>query len=271
VRFYNPALDVQLENIGPFKGSKHSAISSLFPSIAHALGFPENTHFLAFECIPPSTAKKVLDSATFATSIAPISLIVQLEPGEALPPTEHEWTKASQAPPLELQTAVAETKYPNLTVFRSLPGQRGTVDQFLRASVEAVVFSWQNQQTPVCRVEFAPAIVIDQFKSFLASALSLSYNPAVSSLIVYKKDITEDKPGAVVNGDPRYGLSYEFSASALTEFHIWVKFLPDVPESQLALLQELTVYITDLGTLSTRTHQLFVPKTSARSSCPLDW
>jgi hypothetical protein len=96
----------------------------------------------------------------------------------------------------------------------------------------------------------------------MATALSLSYDPAVSSLIVYKKDFTEDKPGAVVNGDPRYGLSYEFSLSSLTEFHIWVKFLPDVPESQLAISQELTVYVTDLATLVTHTHQLLVPKTS---------
>jgi ubiquitin carboxyl-terminal hydrolase 7 len=261
VRFYHESLKSRLQYIGGFKGFKKGPVSDLFPAVARKLGFPEETDFLVFEWTSSSSSvKKIPPTHSFATAIAPVSLILQLEPGAPLPPSDYPWASESRAPPTETSQTTEKKPFPELPVIHNVPGEVETVEHFLHTGVEAVVFRWEDQTVPVCRISFVPTIVLDQFKRFLASVIPLDYDPATSSMIIYKKDLAEQKPGASVKGDPPLGLSCEFSVAARTEYYIWVKFLAHVPESELALSQEVTVYLAEVNNLAGRTHQLLIPK-----------
>jgi hypothetical protein len=109
-------------------------------------------------------------------------------------------------------------------------------------------------------------MAVDQFKRFLATALVLDCDSVMLS-IISKMNLFDDRSGAAVNGDRRYGLSSEFSLSSQSEFHIWVKRLPDVPESCLTICQELTLYLAELNRTSIQIHHLLITK----GSTELDW
>jgi hypothetical protein len=133
-----------------------------------------------------------------------------------------------------------------------------TVEQFLRPMADAVVYMHDDQTVPVHRVAFAPGLLLAELKAFLAEVLRFNYDPDRSAMIVYKKDSYDMKPGNAVKDYREYGVSYDFASHSLS--HIWVRFIPGMPESQVGQMQELRVDFGPINQLQTSRTVTFVPK-----------
>jgi hypothetical protein len=130
-------------------------------------------------------------------------------------------------------------------------GAEETVDLFLRNTIEVLVFAMETPATPTCRIKFPANLMLAEFKTFVASALDVPYDPTTASMSIYKKDQTEDKPATTPIRDYlNYGLILEFSANVATEYRIWVQINNEISE-QLAATRQLVIveYQESIGAL----------------------
>jgi ubiquitin carboxyl-terminal hydrolase 7 len=261
MKFFHPSLPQPLQYIGTHHTSRQDAIASLFPVVAERLGFPAETTFLVFEEATASL-KRLKDTDTRPNGYGAASVIFQLEPGTPLPETSYTWavsdTPSGPATPARDDSAASVL----LPVKAYSTDAAETVDLFLKNTIEAVVYTIEAPRTPVCRVTFPATITLSQFKTFVASALGISYDPATAAMTIYKKDRNDaDKPDTTpIREYANYGLTFEFSANVATEYRIWVDVNNSVSEADAALQQAVTVeYQASLDSPPTA-QRVFVPK-----------
>jgi hypothetical protein len=220
--------------------------------MAQKVGFPADTEFLVFEQSSSTFMKKILAEGSFERGWGCVSLIFQLPPGTPLPATDFPWAVGAPA-------SGDESSLPRAVHLT----EASTVEEFCSKTVDAIVYLFEDQALPVRKVSFSPAISLANFKLFLARTLGLDYDPAANAILIYKKDYHEMRPGTTeLKDDPRYGLGYEFSGAATTDFHIWARFIPDMPEAKVAQLQELTVEAGTVNKFQPERCKLFVPKST---------
>jgi hypothetical protein len=91
VKFYHPQIPSPLQYIGVFIITRPDSIASLFPRVAATLGFPVGTTFVIFEELGGGSVKLIPTNSGFPTHGTVGALILQLEPGASLPPTNFRW------------------------------------------------------------------------------------------------------------------------------------------------------------------------------------
>jgi hypothetical protein len=275
--YFGPNLAAPLQFVGTETRKKTDPMTTLFPALAGRLGFLEGTEFILFESTSWAT-KRIPEGSTCFNSYSAALLLFQVKPGTPIPESSYPWVLTPQpveAPAEPAKTTTKATKKrkkeeevidPRIdelprTLYQA--GKVGTAEQFLRKTADAVVYMYTDQTVPVHRISFTPEMSLDEFKRFLATILGLDYDPGRSAMLVYKKDHFDMKPlTSEIKDWKEYGLTYEFSGNTGSYFHIWVRFIPGMPESEAGQMQEMVVDRGEINKLQPKRTLLFVPKDS---------
>jgi hypothetical protein len=245
MKFFDHRIPQPLQYLGTHLAGRRKPVSLLFPIVADRLGFPADTTFLAFE----ETSTIVRKADPMYNSYPAASLIFQLEVGTPLPETSHEWEVQRVA--VGLPTKSYETEAVE------------TVDIFLKNTIEAVVLRCEAPETPVCRITFPATVTLSEFKTFVASAIDVPYDPATSAMAIYKKDRVENKPDTTpIREYPNDGLVFEFSANAASEYRIWVQIDPEISEAVAATRQAVIVEYQESADVLPKSQRILSPKDS---------
>jgi ubiquitin carboxyl-terminal hydrolase 7 len=258
VKFYHPQIPIPVQYIGVFTITRPDLIASLFPRVAARLGFPVGTTFVIFEELGGGGVKRIPTNSGFPTHGTVGALILQLDPGASLPPTNCRWA-AGMPIQAENKKLKEDAAFEGIPVVHDESRAIETVDQFLSGIPEAIVFRFEDPATPVVRIAFGTGLTVPELKRFVARAIGVTYDLAADSLLLFKADrVNPQVPDqTLLSAHHTRELAYQFSATKL--YLLFVRFVPGVTEVKLQSLRDLAIDFSEDGYTVLRSTRSYFP------------
>jgi hypothetical protein len=256
LKFFHPSLPGPIQYIGSRIHPKTLLAKELFPVVSEILRFPPDTRFLVFEEALSGSVTSIDSEQHIMASYASV-LIFQLEPGLALPETDYPWKPPTAANPEAPRPATVpglrEVDYSTFTGNAA----DATVDQFLKGSLQALLFAYDSRETPIAKLSFPSSLATHALRDFVLHVSGIAINPDRDSVLIYPGDAARPRPAATYLRDIHGEVATKFLRTVALH-RVFIRVVRGVPQLELPLKLEARIAFSENGGLPTKRFRRFL-------------